>query len=66
MVTNRFVSMVLATLPADRPPAGAAGATPVPGSALSAEELEQLSADIVAALKTVHDPEIPADIYELG
>lgn len=48
------------------PPAGAASATPVPGSALSAEELEQLSADIVAALKTVHDPEIPADIYELG
>jgi FeS assembly SUF system protein len=48
------------------PLAGAAGATPVPGSALSAEELEQLTADIVAALKTVHDPEIPADIYELG
>ena len=22
--------------------------------------------DIVAALKTVYDPEIPADIYELG
>ncbi len=40
--------------------------TPVPGSALSAEELEQLTADIVAALKTVYDPEIPADIYELG
>jgi len=48
------------------PPAGAAGATPVPGSALSAEELEQLTADIVAALKTVYDPEVPADIYELG
>ena len=48
------------------PPAVAAGATPVPGSALSAEELEQLTADIVAALKIVHDPEIPADIYELG
>lgn len=40
--------------------------TPVPGSALSAEEIEQLTADIVAALKTVYDPEIPADIYELG
>jgi|SRR6516164_5526966 len=40
--------------------------TPVPGSALSAEELEQLTADIVAVLKTVYDPEIPADIYELG
>jgi len=40
--------------------------TPVPGSALSAEELEQLTADIVTALKSVYDPEIPADIYELG
>ncbi len=27
---------------------------------------EQLSADIIKALKTVYDPEIPADIYELG
>ena len=41
-------------------------ATPVPGSSIPAEELEQLTADIVAALKTVYDPEIPADIYELG
>ena len=40
--------------------------TPVPGSALSAEVIEQLTADIVGALKTVYDPEIPADIYELG
>jgi FeS assembly SUF system protein len=48
------------------PPAVGEGGTPVPGSALSAEELEQLTADIVAALKTVYDPEIPADIYELG
>jgi FeS assembly SUF system protein len=36
------------------------------GSALPAEEIERLTADIVAALKTVYDPEIPADIYELG
>ncbi|MEZ5844000.1 MAG: SUF system Fe-S cluster assembly protein [Hyphomicrobiaceae bacterium] len=33
---------------------------------LGAEEIEQLTADIVAAVKTVYDPEIPADIYELG
>jgi FeS assembly SUF system protein len=50
----------------ERPPTLAEGGTPVPGSALSAEELEQMTADIVAALKTVYDPEIPADIYELG
>ncbi len=35
-------------------------------SALPAEETERLGTDIVAALKTVFDPEIPADIYELG
>ena len=32
----------------------------------SAEELEQLTDSIIAALKTVYDPEIPANIYELG
>ena len=42
------------------------GGTPVEGSALSAEQLEQMTADIVGALKTVYDPEIPSDIYELG
>ena len=36
------------------------------GSALPPEELDRLTDDIVAALKTVYDPEIPADIYELG
>jgi FeS assembly SUF system protein len=36
------------------------------GPALSAEELEDMTAKIVAALKTVYDPEIPVDIYELG
>ena len=29
-------------------------------------ELTRMTDDIVAALKTVYDPEIPADIYELG
>jgi FeS assembly SUF system protein len=35
-------------------------------SALPPEETERLTREIVAALKTVFDPEIPADIYELG
>ena len=39
------------------------GTTP---SALPPEEIERLTGDIVAALKTVYDPEIPSDIYELG
>ncbi|MBO6757115.1 MAG: SUF system Fe-S cluster assembly protein [Roseibium sp.] len=36
------------------------------GSAIPADELERLTTDIVGALKTVYDPEIPCDIYELG
>jgi FeS assembly SUF system protein len=54
--------------------------TPVPGaeaaapsiapaqkaSALPEEEMSRLTDGIVAALKTVYDPEIPADIYEIG
>jgi len=35
-------------------------------SALAPEETERLTGEIVGALKTVFDPEIPADIYELG
>lgn len=35
-------------------------------SALPEGEVERLGDEIVAALKTVYDPEIPADIYELG
>lgn len=35
-------------------------------SAIPQDELARLTDDIVAALKTVYDPEIPADIYELG
>jgi FeS assembly SUF system protein len=35
-------------------------------SAMSAEELEAFTEKLVAAMKTVHDPEIPVDIYELG
>jgi FeS assembly SUF system protein len=32
----------------------------------SADETDALTGEIVKALKTVFDPEIPADIYELG
>ena len=40
----------------------------VPGteSALGEEEIERLTNDLIAAIKTVYDPEIPVDIYELG
>jgi FeS assembly SUF system protein len=36
------------------------------GSALPEAEIARMTDDIIAALKTVYDPEIPADIYELG
>ena len=45
---------------ADAQPAGD-GESTIPRA-----ELARLTDDIVAALKTVYDPEIPADIYELG
>jgi FeS assembly SUF system protein len=35
-------------------------------SAIPGEELARLTDDIVAGLKSVYDPEIPVDIYELG
>lgn len=35
-------------------------------SSIPAEELERITGDIIRSLKTVYDPEIPVDIYELG
>ena len=45
---------------------GAAVDTAERPSSIPADEMARLTDDIVAALKTVYDPEIPADIYELG
>ncbi|WP_300542392.1 SUF system Fe-S cluster assembly protein [Maricaulis sp.] len=39
--------------------------SPPPGE-IPPEELARITDDVVAALKTVYDPEIPVDIYELG
>jgi len=46
--------------------AGLAEETAARASAIPADEMARLSDEIVNALKTVYDPEIPADIYELG
>ncbi len=35
-------------------------------AAIPADEMARLTDEIVSALKTVYDPEIPADIYEIG
>lgn len=48
----------------DRP--GAGSLTSASSAALSSEEIGRLTDEIIAALKSVYDPEIPADVYELG
>ena len=35
-------------------------------SGIPPEELDRLTEDLIAAMKTVYDPEIPVDVYELG
>ena|SRR5579859_4374103 len=47
----------------EKPPQNAAVTK---GAALPEDEINKLTDDIIGALKTVYDPEIPADIYELG
>jgi FeS assembly SUF system protein len=53
--------------PASSPAAADDGAGPaaVNGAAVS-DDLTRLTDEIVNAIKTVYDPEIPADVYELG
>jgi FeS assembly SUF system protein len=49
-----------------REPPGTSSPAPAANGGLSSEEIGRLTEEIVAALKSVYDPEIPADIYELG
>lgn len=39
---------------------------PKDNSKPSNEEIERITADVITQVKTVYDPEIPVDIYELG
>ena len=57
-------SPVAPKLAQDLPETGSSAATCAAG--LSSEEIGRLTDEIVAALKSVYDPEIPADVYELG
>ena len=39
---------------------------PSMSSAIPEDEVGRITADLIGVLKTVYDPEIPVDIYELG
>jgi FeS assembly SUF system protein len=54
-VTDSSIAATPPSLPLEKPP-----------STISKDELGALTEQIVQALKSVYDPEIPADIYELG
>ena len=53
-------------IPTGEKPAEGAPPAPRKSSALQEAEITRLTDEIVTALKTVYDPEIPADIYEIG
>ena len=54
-MTDNPIAATERSLPLEKPP-----------SAKTRDELDALTDQIVQALKSVYDPEIPADIYELG
>jgi FeS assembly SUF system protein len=54
------------TQPAPATPEEVAAAVSPPAGTIPPDELARITDDVVAALKTVYDPEIPVDIYELG
>jgi FeS assembly SUF system protein len=47
-------------------PSGTGSPASTSSGGLSSEEIGRLTDEIISALKSVYDPEIPADIYELG
>ncbi len=54
-MTDNPIAAMKPSLPLEKPP-----------SAMTSDELVALSDEIVRALKSVYDPDIPAEIYELG
>jgi FeS assembly SUF system protein len=62
-MTDETKTAEASAAPAGGETAAQAGET---ASGLPADEIARMSDEIVGALKTVYDPEIPADIYELG
>ena len=55
-----------AAAPADESRASAPAQTDGQADDIPEAEISRITDDVVAALKSVYDPEIPVDIYELG
>ena len=47
-------------------PGDAQRLTPTHSGSIPEDEVNRITADLIGVLKTVYDPEIPVDIYELG
>jgi FeS assembly SUF system protein len=54
------------TAPAAAAPGASEMTAPPPVQGSASDDVARLTDEIVTALKTVYDPEIPADVYELG
>ena len=51
---------------APAPPSDGTRLTTHASDTLPPAEVERITADLIGVLKTIYDPEIPVDIYELG
>jgi FeS assembly SUF system protein len=65
-MTDNARDMIDLSARPDADPVTEAPSAPSAPSSIPADELERITADVVEAMKTVFDPEIPVDIYELG
>ncbi len=57
---------IAAETPAPVPVDDPARIVPTVAPSIPAEDVERITRDLIGVLKTVYDPEIPVDIYELG
>ena len=68
-MTHEPAEMATETLPVAAPEADRTEANrivPNVSETIPPEEVARITTDLIGALKTVYDPEIPVDIYELG